>query len=232
MALYRIADLVLNVDVRDALTESILSAYRVADGTPDLTITVSAEDVREEMEKTGVTSYGRCEATVVLRRLSDHLLRDFDGMFLHAAVIVYRGKAYAFVAPSGTGKSTHIRLWKTVFGNEVRVLNGDKPLIRRRDGRFIAYGSPWQGKENWGENTSCELAGVYLLRRGTEDRVTEVSPHEALRGMLAGTVVPPLLEDKQKLFDFLEAFLQTVDVCALYCTPTPAAVQAALSRMK
>lgn len=231
MAVYRIADLYIDITVHSAFARRVLEAYRVPDAACDLTIVITPDDVKAEEQISNVTSYGRCEATAVLRKLCDRLLYDFDGMFLHAATIVYRGKAYAFVAPSGTGKSTHIRLWQEVLGDEVRVLNGDKLLIRRQNGRFIAYGSPWQGKENWGENAACELGGIYLLHRAAENRAETVSTFEALRGMLAGTVIPKDPGGKHRVIDFLEALLAQVDVWALHCNRERDAVFAACSRI-
>ncbi len=49
---------------------------------------------------------------------------------LHASLISFDGKGYAFSAPSGYGKSTHARLWRGYFGSRVLILNGDKPIIK------------------------------------------------------------------------------------------------------
>lgn len=100
-----------------------------------------------------------------------------QGMILmHGAAIEYEGKGYIFTAPSGTGKSTHISLWKKYLGDKVIVINGDKPELTFDDCKVYIHGAPWCGKEGWQTNKSTTLAGICLLRRGEQNKINKINP--------------------------------------------------------
>ena len=104
--------------------------YRVSDAIPcDLEIEASAEAILAEQQASQTkASLPYCESLCVYRSISLELLR-YRIMLMHSAVISCDGRGYAFCAKSGTGKSTHIALWKQVYGDRVKIINGDKPLI-------------------------------------------------------------------------------------------------------
>ena len=69
-----------------------------------------------------------------------------DTVFVHASCVRFEGKAYLFLGKSGTGKSTHSRMWLDALEG-VELMNDDHPVIRiGSDGHPVAYGSPWSGK--------------------------------------------------------------------------------------
>lgn len=99
---------------------------------PDLSVRVTPADIAHERElspddEEWADDY--LETLVVLRRIAE-FAPSRDTLLMHGAVIEYDGRAYLFTAPSGTGKSTHIRLWRRFLGDAVQVVNGDKPLVR------------------------------------------------------------------------------------------------------
>ena len=108
---------------------------------PDLYIQVSEEEIANEiaMAETAV-SKDYAEGVCVYRQICQQLPERFQSFLMHAAVIEYQGEGYAFAAHSGTGKSTHIALWKKHFGDEVHIVNGDKPILRFIDDRLYAFG--------------------------------------------------------------------------------------------
>lgn len=109
-------------------------------------------------------------------RVSDHLLTRGCCVF-HGAAFFWRGKVYIFTAPSGTGKSTQYVLWKELLGEQICILNGDKPIVRlEEDGTVGVYSSPWRGKEGMGSLRSGPLGGIILLRRGSANEVECLSP--------------------------------------------------------
>lgn len=105
---------------------------------------------------------------------------DYDCLFFHAAVIAVGGKAYAFTAPSGTGKSTHISLWKRHFGDKAVIVNGDKPFLRRCKDGWYACASPWAGKENWQTRIDVPLGGLCFIERGRENTIRPISDVEVV----------------------------------------------------
>ncbi len=108
---------------------------------------------------------------------------------LHGACISYKGKGYLFTAASGTGKSTHIGLWKRYLGDDVGIVNGDKPIFHiRDDGTIRAYDTPWCGKEGWNRKQNVDMAGICFIRRlasqDDKNTIRPVEPEEAISLML------------------------------------------------
>ncbi len=114
-------------------------------------------------------------------------LLDFDGMMLHASAVVMDGRAYLFTAPCGTGKSTHTALWQRVFGDKVIMLNDDKPALRKIDGTWYAYGTPWSGKFNKNVNMRAPIAGICLLARGEVNKIAPFGGIPAFTALMEQT---------------------------------------------
>lgn len=232
MAVYRIADINLKISPESIYTKNLLFDYLINTESFDFEISITKNDIESEVKISNGVSYDICEATAIFRKICNLLLYDFNGIFLHSATIIYNDKAYAFVAPSGTGKTTHIMLWKKLFGDKVKILNGDKLLMRIQNGKIIAYGNPWQGKENFGENTNCEFGGIYILKRSQENFTENISPHKALQNLINSTVFPKAVEGKNKVIDFFEKVIEKTDICILNCNMETNAVYTALSRIE
>lgn len=144
---------------------------------------------------------------------------------MHGAAIAFDGAAYLFTAPSGTGKTTHVRLWRQYLGSRVTVVNGDKPFLSLEpDGTVRVWGSPWAGKERWQSPISVPLCGVCLLERGT-DRICRLPPEQALAPLFRQTYHrdDPALE--YLTLGFLDALLRRVPVYRLTCGMTDDAVR-------
>ena len=108
----------------------------------------------------------------------------FGRMLLHCSVLEYDGIAYAFLGRSGTGKSTHTKLWLKYL-SPTRVINGDKPIFEYVNGVFIAYGTPWMGKERWGTNTKAPLKALCFLEQAKVNAIRKLSSAEKFH--VAGT---------------------------------------------
>lgn len=102
-----------------------------------------------------------------------------DTLEMHSSVTVKDGKAYMFLAASGTGKSTHSRMWlENVPGST--LLNDDNPIVRiLDDGTVRVFGSPWSGKTPCYRNESAELGAMVLIRRSRENKISPLSIPEA-----------------------------------------------------
>lgn len=142
MSIYKIAGLLINISCKSDYTKKLLADYLSHSQSCQFTIEITAEDIKKEQNIVDGYSYGMYEATAVLRKLSSIMLLSCNGVLLHSAVIAFKGKAYAFTAPSGTGKTTHIKIWQKCLGSEVEIINGDKPFIRYIDGIPVVFGSP------------------------------------------------------------------------------------------
>lgn len=114
-------------------------------------------------------------------------LLKYDGLMLHASAVEYEGKAYLFSGPCGVGKSTHTRLWQTTFGPAARVFNDDKPALRRINGAWYAFGTPWCGKDGINHNIKVPVAGICFLKRGHENNIRSLCSLEAVQKVVSQT---------------------------------------------
>ena len=119
------------------------------------------------------------ERSVFQRRIADLLVRH-DVLMLHGSTIAVDGKAYLFTAPCGTGKSTHTRLWRELFGDKAVMVNDDKPFLRITEESVFACGSPWCGKHGLATNISVPLHGICVLSRGKENRIQRADVSEVM----------------------------------------------------
>ncbi len=178
------------------------------DSPLDFTVNITSEDIEREKQ---LYSYpcnsAMANSSKIYRCICSQAIKR-GGFFLHSAVIEYGGLAYAFLAPSGTGKSTHIKLWRKLLGKDVSIVNGDKPLIMPRlSGEFYAYGTPWSGKEGWQRNVSVKMGAICILKRGETNKIKEISTFEALQYMLKQTLIPDEKDDVEKLLENIDSFL-------------------------
>lgn len=111
---------------------------------------------------------------------SDALL-DHNSFCFHGAAFMWKGIAILLTAPSGVGKTTHYKNWKTLYENEIQIINGDKPIIEyRNDDTFWVYSSPWNGKEGYGSETNAQLGAIIYLEQGNENMIARMTEKEAV----------------------------------------------------
>lgn len=128
-------------------------------------------------------------------------------LLTHSSSIVYDGRAYIFLGKSGTGKSTHSRMWLKAIEGTV-LMNDDHPVVRvHDDGRVIAYGSPWSGKTPCYKNMSAPLGGVIRISRAPYNKARRLSPIESYASLM--TSCSGMTWERQ-LADGKDATLQNV----------------------
>jgi hypothetical protein len=160
-------------------------------------------------------------------------LLDFQGIMLHASAVALDGKAYLFSGQSGIGKSTHTGLWQQTFGDKVKLFNDDKPALRRFDGEWYAYGTPWSGKHGININMKVPVAGICFLKRGDQNKIRRLSPTEALPQILSQTLRK--FKDTERLslmLDLVDKLMREVSVYELYNRPEPEAAQLSYETMR
>ena len=159
-------------------------------------------------------------------------LVDFDGFYLHSSAVVRDGKAYLFSGPSGAGKSTHTRLWQRVYGPQVCVINDDKPALRRMDGTWYAYGTPWCGKDGINTNAKVPLAGVCFLKKAQENKIRRMGSFESMQRILGQTIHKfDDVKRLDRLVASLDLFLQEIPVYELENIPEPSAAMLSYETM-
>lgn len=145
---------------------------------------------------------------------------------IHSASLLHRGRAWLFSAPSGTGKSTHTNLWHQQFQSP--LLNGDLNLIGMTNGQPMAYGIPWCGTSQIYTAETYPLGGIFLLKRGSGNRVEALEPDRRRLLAFQRIISPSWTEELfQANLDIIEALEPAIFIRRLWCTPDPEAACAA-----
>ncbi len=119
------------------------------------------------------------ETIAVYRKIAERM-PFYDTVLFHGSAVAVDGRGYLFTAKSGTGKSTHTRLWRTMLGRRAVMVNDDKPLIRiAENGTATVYGTPWDGKHRLSYNISIPLKAICVLERASENSIREITKQEA-----------------------------------------------------
>ena len=205
----------------------------VTDEDPLITLSVTQAEIEEERAKQAdIFTDGYLETICLYRKLALEML-NHNVFLMHASVIEVDGEGYAFLAHSGTGKTTQTRLWLEHFGARARVINGDKPLIRvMPDGTFVAYGTPWCGKEGMGCNASVPLKALFLLERSTVPICEPADQEYAVDRLFHQLLMPEKPEQVMLLLDMVDKLVETVPCYRLRCDMTGHSVVAAYDAAK
>ncbi len=230
----KMADLTIAIDNRYGHIVDLCKDYIVEETViPHMTARATEEEIDKEISLTTDRKVSRAyaESICVYRNICKRLPREFGAFLVHSAVIEYEGEAYAFAAASGTGKSTHISLWKKHFGDGVRVINGDKPIMRFKGDKLFAYGTPWCGKERYGENSSAPLKAFCFLERAETNSIRRATSSEAVSRMLSQILTPETLEELDALFPLLDRALSETPCYILGCNISEEAAEVAYRGM-
>ena len=177
---------------------------------PDFFITVTDEEIRRE--EIANSRNGRWKLSMdalelcAIQRKIVSCLSSLGILLFHGSSICVDGRTYIFTAPSGTGKSTHSRLWRELLReHDVVMINDDKPFLKVEEGCITAYGSPWPGKEGLGCNMSAPVEAICSISQGTKNVIREATPEE---------MYPIFFEQSLRPFDKegTENYLHTLDV--------------------
>ena len=185
-----------------------------------------------QVQKLPAEMYSRVglEFFVMHLQTADKLL-PFDVLLLHGSAICMDGEVYIFIAPSGTGKSTHTRLWREQFGDRCYMINDDKPLIRFEGEDIRVYGTPWAGKHNLGRNISAPLKAIIQLRRGSENHIERVSKDKAFVSIMKQSYFPPGNAARSQALSLQKKLAEQVAFYELTCNMEPDAAWTAWQGM-
>ena len=178
-------------------TEALLKDYR-SDREPEFVIDLADGECSGilkrltelwEKQEDPIAVFGGAEKNVFIEEealcwMLGKKLSPYDALQLHGSAVCLDGEAYIFTAPSGTGKSTHTRLWRETFGDRVFMINDDMPYLRIFDDCVRAYGTPWNGKHHLGNSCSAPVKAIAWLRRDEENHIERL-PKETAFAVLA-----------------------------------------------
>ena len=179
---------------------------------PLFTVGVSMKEIRQEKK----VMPGYAESLCVYREIAREITA-YDAFVMHAAVISADGQGVAFSAKSGVGKTTRVQMWQKAMGDRVRVINGDKPVLRFVDGKLYAFGTPWLGKERMGENTSVPMKAVCFLERSEMVSLQRLKPAEIASRLLLQVLIPKEADQIGPFMNLMERFVKAVPFYLLKC---------------
>lgn len=207
----------------------------LTDEEPDFSVAVTREDLafeQEALRKEALEEGIRVrnftdpflERTAIQRKAAEYLF-DRDVLMTHGSTVAVDGKAYLFTAKCGTGKSTHTRLWRQIFGDRAVMVNDDKPFLKITEAGVLACGSPWSGKHGLDTNVTVPLQGICILERGKENRIARISPEEALPMLLHQSYCPLEAEKRARFEALVMQLAKQTSVWKMHCNMEPAAAE-------
>lgn len=214
---YEIAGLRVRIENKYGFTTKFCREYLSDDqeSPVDIIATASEEEFAAERSLSDEFSDGYIENICLYRSICMQM-PAFGRMLVHCSVLEYDGNAYAFLGRSGTGKSTHTKLWLKYL-SPTRVINGDKPILEYKDGGFIAYGTPWMGKERWGTRAQAPLKGLCFLKQAKVNSIRKLSIAEASTRLFTQILIPSEEKNAIATLELTDKIVTQVPAYLLQC---------------
>lgn len=142
-----------------------------------------------------------------------------DTLLIHASLVRQNGYGYAFIAKSGTGKSTHVSLWlRHLPGCD--LMNDDNPIVRIIDGEAFIFGGPWSGKTPCYRNVKARLGAITRIDRAESNSIEKLSPIEAFASFLPSCSSMKWDEDIfNRICNTVTKIVETTGIYTLHCLP-------------
>ena len=226
----QLADLRIRIDNQYPFVEKQCQDFLCEDRHADLSVRVTNEEIQREKENGGFSD-GSCESICIYRQICEKIA-PYGIFLMHSSVVEVDGWAYAFTAKSGVGKSTHTALWLKNVPN-ARVLNGDKPLYRlEKDGSLTVFGTPWNGKERWGENISAPLAAICFIERGESNSIRTAEESEIITRLMHQLYLRGSRTTINRQLSMMDVLVRAVPYYTLSCNISDEAALLAWSTMR
>lgn len=239
--IYRLAGRHIQITSLHASVHALCAGYR-DEGAPDFAVETTKADIEYEREKSAREDE---RAGIPARRFSDGYLEElaayrkiaekapfYDTLLFHGSVLSVDGAGYLFAAKSGTGKSTHARLWRELLGERAVMVNDDKPLLRVTEGGVTVYGTPWDGKHRLSADLAIPLRGIALLERAAENRIRPITAAEAYPLLLQQSYRPSDAAALSRTLSLLDRLAALVPLWRLGCNMERPAARLAFDTMR
>lgn len=211
---YKIAGIIFDINPKYSYTDLMLKAYKTDMPGAGVAIDVTDEEIAASARLDPSLEKSYHENLVIYRKICDYVSLCSRFM-MHASVLSLDGLGYAFTAQSGTGKTTHSLLWKKYFGAE--IINGDKPIFTYDNGYFYANGTPWCGKENYGENRRVKMQAVCFLFQSSENTIRRMHASEVISKIFDQVYLPSSPLGKERVLELLDKFITDIPFYCLGC---------------
>ncbi|MBQ6624111.1 MAG: hypothetical protein IJH57_05805 [Mogibacterium sp.] len=221
----KIADINIGIKPIHKGFEEFCKDY-LTDEDADFVLSATESDLEEEAVR--VAQYENLTAEIdysgfelekiwVYRQIAETIPK-YDAFLIHAASVCVDGEAYLFLGPSGAGKTTHAKMWKQYFGDRMKIINDDKPLIRVTDDDILVCGSPWSGKENWKNNIDASLKGIACLNQSNENHIERLTVSDSWNAMMNQVYRSGVAETMQKIFGLTDKVIKRIPLYSVDCT--------------
>ena len=238
---YKMADKVIKVTSMYEKVHDYCRDY-LTDEPADFSVDISEEDIIYEKQKSDSEyayeglpapdfSDDLLEETAVYRKIAEEM-PSYDAFVFHGSVIAVDEEGFLFTAKSGTGKSTHTRLWREYFGDKAVMVNDDKPLLRITESGVTAYGTPYNGKHHLGCNMAVPLKAICILTRGEKNSIVPIDKAEAYSMLLQQIYRPHNAVQMGKTLKLVDRLAANVKLYRLACNMDIEAAEVAYNGMK
>ena len=229
--IYRIADKNIRISSLFSFIHVYCDEYKT-DGEPDFEVEITEADLKAECKAVKADIMGGwVEVSAVYRKIAE-IMPKYDTFMLHGSAISVDGEGYLFSAKSGTGKSTHTKLWCKLLGDRAIMVNDDKPFIRVTGGEARIYGTPYSGKEGLNTNISVPLRAICILERSETNRIRQVDFSDVYPVLVQQAYHPSDREMFDRTLELLDRLSQHVRFNRLSCNKELEAAEVSYSAMK
>ena len=204
--IYEIADLKIKIDNPDIYTEKTFRDFVTSSEYFDFDVSVSENRIEEERK-----------LQPSLPDLPPDKMREYL-------------KSVAFLGRSGAGKTTHSLLWLKYLP-EAKILSGDKPVVACENDRFIVYGTPWKGKEKFGEKGKAELKGICFIEQAKENSIVKLTSSEISERLFSQVYFPDAPVAVAKTLNFCDKITEEIPAYLLKCDISKEAFRLAYSAL-
>ncbi len=147
----------------------------------DNPVSVPDRLVETYLHECSSVAYSAADEYHLLHLVASNALLAYHRCVFHGTAFLWHEKAWIFTAPSGTGKTTQYRRWRKLYRDEVKIINGDKPILEfKEDHTIMVHPSPWKGKERWGSMLKAPLGGIIYLEQGKENKIERMNAQDAV----------------------------------------------------
>ena len=231
--LCRIAGLIYEIECGYDYTLNKFKDYMIEPKEIDgdvIPVTYNERDLEDVLKLSPEAQKEHQEYLCIFDKIAS-MLPEHEMILMHGALIEYNGEGFLFTAPSGTGKTTHISLWKKYLGDKVIIVNGDKPELVIRENSVLAYGTPWCGKEGWHVNKSVPLKGICLIQRGSKNKIKQISPGKYIELFIQQLYFDMGSSEVLKVFEIFNKITERVPFFLLECDISEEAAKCSFEKM-
>lgn len=161
----------------------------------------------------------------------EQFLIQRNRLILHASLLNTQFGGLVFSGPSGIGKSTQAELWKEY--EEAEQINGDRPILYKKENVWMGYGSPYAGSSKCYVNKGVPVRAIMLLAQGEDCRIMPLRKSEAFREIFRNcTVYSWDREFVERVITLVTELVSDIPIYRLICTPDQRAVEAVKELLK